>query len=107
MKTIISLCICIMILACIFPVTAIAEEPYHVKAVVIAWEKVFDDVKLFDCIDEYGNVWACYGDDDLTIGDVLNLTMFDLADESEVLDYEVIGFYDVYDLIDYFRNIDI
>lgn len=107
MKTIISLCICIMILACIFPVAAIAEEPYHVEAVVIAWEKVFDDLKLFDCIDEHGNVWACYDDDDLTIGDVLNLTMIDLADESEVLDYEVIGFYDVYDLIDYFRNIDI
>lgn len=107
MKIIVSLCICIMILTCIFPMAATAEEPYYINAVVIAWEKVFDDVKLFDCIDEHGNVWACYGDDDLTIGDVLSLTMIDLADESEVLDYEVIGFYDVYDLIDYFRNIDI
>ena len=58
---------------------------YEVDAVVVAWEKThWGDLEI-EVVDEEGNLWCyfVYADEDVHIGDVVTLTVFDYGDEEE------------------------
>lgn len=75
---------------------AIAEgsSVYFVDAVVVSYETTsFGDLEI-EVVDEDGNLWGYYADADenIRIGDVVTLTVFDFGDEedNEIIDAFVV-----------------
>ena len=99
--TIVLVALVIWVIALIPMAFACAENnAYEVDAVVVNFSASFDCVKV-EVFDEEGNIWAYFvTDEEVHIGDVVTLTVFDYGDEkNEIIDAVCVGHLDTVDMI--------
>ena len=84
----------VIMLSCAVAFPANAEELpndfYEVRALITGWTRVgLTDTRIIECLDEEGNVWAFYDDEEYyTTWDVISLLMWKCTESKE--DDEVI-----------------
>ena len=89
--------------------TAAAERGFYaLKGPVIGWERIHEtDDRLVTVMDEDGNVWGLY-DEELKIGDVIVMRMFDVSDEAnqddEVTDFMLIESLDTNGIVEWWES---
>ena len=89
--------------------TASAERGFYaLEGLVIGWERIHEtDDRLVAVMGEDGNVWGLY-DEELKIGDVIVMRMFDLSDEAnqddEVTDFMLIESLDTNGIMEWWES---
>ena len=84
------------------------ESTYQVDAVVVSYETTpWDDLEI-EVVDEEGFVWGYFAtpDEDVHIGDVVTLTVFDFGDEedNEIIDAFVVDHLSTLEMVQWLRH---
>lgn len=82
---VIILALVLFVLALVPMAVACAEGTYKVDAVIVNFEATSWDYIEVEVVDKDDNIWCYYADADenVHIGDVVTLTVFDYGDEEE------------------------
>lgn len=99
----------VIIVSCAFalPVKAERSQVYTLDTVIVGIELERDCIKL-ECLDENGDVWEFYDEDEWHIGDIAILRLFAFDEDythDEILDVEYCGSLELHELAYYILDV--
>lgn len=90
-----------------FAIPAKAESIYTLDTVIVGIELEPDCIKL-ECLDDKGDIWEFYDEDEWHIGDIVTLRLFAFDDDythDEVLEVEYHGNLELHELAYYILEV--
>lgn len=104
-KFVVALIAIVLVVLVIVP--AVAEETYHIAAVIVSYETCsFGDLEV-EVIDAEGNIWVYYADE-AHIGDLVILTVFDFEglnyEDDEIVDVVTVGRLDTHEMVQWLTH---
>ena len=98
----------ILALLTVFSVASAEEGVYTVDSVVVSYEMtLWRDLEI-EVVDEDGNLWGYFADldEDVHIGDIVTLTIFDFGDgePGEILDAVCVGRLSTLEMVQWISN---
>ena len=110
MKKVISIATAItiaIIVSVSFAIPSNAETVYTLDTVIVGIELKPDCIKL-ECLDDHGDIWEFYDEDEWHIGDIATLRLFAFDDDythDEVVDVEYGGSLQLHELARYILEV--